>query len=724
MLRLLSALVVVAAALTPGAGSVDKPVRPTDSATAEAASTLPTTASSRMLIAGGWAMPGTMLRVGNTVYVGGAFSQIANRTGSAIVVPTSGGAPEPGFPEVAGGSVTASVSDETSGWYISGSFTNVGGVERPGLAHVRGDDTLDPAFAPGELGDVRALALVGNVLYAGGVQPGTYLVPVLKALDATTGDALPITFDVPPDARNLVALIATGNRLYVAFGSTMFDSRVVAFDAATGAQLWVHTFDFEASHEGAAALALDVDRTKVLVGGEFDDAGNENLEALDVSTGLPTGPTLRVPTGVTSIAVAVNDAYVARRRTTRGSSGLDVINLLTGLEKSWGLIRAERLIVYGQMLYVAGTTAEDESQGVHARVYSAQVSPAKAKAVLKKVSPPLGGTVSTLGAQGGRLFVAGTFSSAGGVTRANLAAFDVRTGKLLPWRPSVDGVVTGLAATNGKIYLGGYFRHVAGRARHGLAAVAATGGGRLLPWRPALSFSSGISLSIGRGRVFVGGTFIPQGEKRAPGKPIRFTHLAAFSASGPGARIKFASHALNTASGGALSAGGVLAVRGSTLVLAEPSRVAAFSVTGNGQHELWRRPVTGTVTAFATSGTTLYLGGQFSQVGGQPRSNLAALALGRKGALLSFAPAVTEHVGALAPLGGVLVYSVASLPPPAWHQALGAVAPDGTILPWRFDADGSVDCIAPFPGGLAVAGSFDWLGPAGHQAAGRFGWLR
>ena len=90
-----------------------------------------------------------MLRVGNTVYVGGAFSQIANRTGSAIVVPASGGAPEPGFPEVAGGSVTASVADGTGGWYLGGSFTNVGGVARPGLAHVRGDGVLDSAFAPG-----------------------------------------------------------------------------------------------------------------------------------------------------------------------------------------------------------------------------------------------------------------------------------------------------------------------------------------------------------------------------------------------------------------------------------------------------------------------------------------------------------------------------------------------------------------------------------------------
>ena len=689
------------------------------SASLDPSFSLPTTPSGRYMLTGFWATPGAMLRVGNTVYVGGAFSQIANRTGSAIVVPSTGGAPQPGFPEVAGGSVTASVADGTGGWYLGGSFTNVGGVARPGLAHVRGDGVLDTAFAPGELGEVRALALVGKVLYAGGVPRGTS-VPVLTPLDATTGAALPIRFEPPADARNLVALVADTDSVYVAFSAWSRGSSVVAFDAATGLQIWVHSFPFDSSREGPTTLALDAKR--LFVGGNFVDAGNENLESLDVSTGTPTGPSFQVSTKVTSIGVFGIEIYVARYRSKRGSSGLDVFNSATGLGRSWGLIRAEQLAAYGSTLYVVGRTAAEERQGVRDRVYSARIG--TAKATLKTVSPPLGGTALTLAPQGGRLFVGGTFSSAGGVARANLAAFDIRTGKLLPWRPSVDGVVTGLAAANGKIYIGGYFGHVAGKTRRSLAAVTATGAGRLLPWRPGLSYSSGVTLAIGHGRVFVGGTFVPVGQKRTPGKPTRFTHLAAFSASGPGVRIKFASHALNMASGGPLGGGGVLTVNGRTLLVSEPSGVAAFSVDGDGRRELWRRPVKGPVKAFATSGATLYLGGRFSQVDGQPRTNLAGLALDRRGALLSFAPTVTQEVGALAPLRGVLVYGVASLPPPAWRQALGAVAPDGTILPWRFDADGSVDFVAPFSGGLAVAGTFDWLGPTGHQAAGRFGWIR
>ena len=385
--------------------------------------------------------------------------------------------------------------------------------------------------------------------------------------------------------------------------------------------------------------------------------------------------------------------------------------MLTGLERSWGLIRAEQLTAYGGMLYVAGRTAADESQGVRARVYSARVWIATAKVVLRKVSPPLGGTASTLGAQGARLFVGGTFSSAGGVARANLAAFDVRTGMLLPWRPSADSVVTGLAAANGKIYVGGYFSHVEGKVRRGLAAVTASGAGRLLPWRPGLSYSSGISLAIGHGRVFVGGTFIPAGQKRTPGSPIGFTHLAAFSASGPGARIPFASHALNTAPGGALgvAASSRFAAARSSSPSLRAWRLSPFD--GDGRHELWRRPVRGTVNAFATSGQLSTSAGDSAESAeGRARTSPPSRSTEEARCSPSHRP-VTQEVVALAPLRGVLIYGgTASSTRRRWHQALGAVAPDGTSAA-AVDAGWEVDCIAPFSGGLVVAGSFDWLGP-------------
>ena len=56
-----------------------------------ARASLPTTVSGHYVVAG---YVNAMVRTGKGVYVGGEFSRIANRTGSAVVVPT-GPCPEP-----------------------------------------------------------------------------------------------------------------------------------------------------------------------------------------------------------------------------------------------------------------------------------------------------------------------------------------------------------------------------------------------------------------------------------------------------------------------------------------------------------------------------------------------------------------------------------------------------------------------------------------------------
>ena len=174
---------------------------------------------------------------------------------------------------------------------------------------MQGDRTLDLTFVPEEFGEVHAVALAGGVLFVGVQLPARRPTPMVRALDATTGSVLPTTFAPPADARNVSALVADGGRLYVAF-----DSGAVAFDAATGSVIWSHATGllFDGHPSGPATLALD--GAHLLVGGRFSDAGNENLEALDSSTGAPTGPSFNVPTAVSSIAVVGDKVYVARAR--------------------------------------------------------------------------------------------------------------------------------------------------------------------------------------------------------------------------------------------------------------------------------------------------------------------------------------------------------------------------------------------------------------------------
>ena len=56
---------------------------------------------------------------------------------------------------------------------------------------------------------------------------------------------------------------------------------------------------------------------------------------------------------------------------------------------------------------------------------------------------------------GGRLYLAGKFTSVDGAPRANIAAIDPRTGALLPFAARSPGLRTVLAASDGSVYAGG-----------------------------------------------------------------------------------------------------------------------------------------------------------------------------------------------------------------------------------------------------------------------------
>jgi PKD repeat protein len=80
------------------------------------------------------------------------------------------------------------------------------------------------------------------------------------------------------------------------------------------------------------------------------------------------------------------------------------------------------------------------------------------------------------------LYVGGEFTRVGSTTRNRIAAFDVASGALTSFAPSVSGVVKALGATASAVYLGGTVSAVGGVSRSRLAAVSPTGA--LLPWAP------------------------------------------------------------------------------------------------------------------------------------------------------------------------------------------------------------------------------------------------
>lgn len=149
---------------------------------------------------------------GNTTYIADPGT-VAPRRGSALEFDKSTNA-ELGFPQFAGGGVYAVVPDGSGGWYVGGDFDRVAGAVRYGLAHVRGDGSVDPAFP--QLGhepisvfntneSVESLALSadGHTLYVGGFfdqvggQSRTGIASIATSTDTVTSWAPQLTGSFP-----------------------------------------------------------------------------------------------------------------------------------------------------------------------------------------------------------------------------------------------------------------------------------------------------------------------------------------------------------------------------------------------------------------------------------------------------------------------------------------------------------------------------------------------
>ena len=106
--------------------------------------------------------------------------------------------------------------------------------------------------------------------------------------------------------------------------------------------------------------------------------------------------------------------------------------------------------------------------------------------LITSFAPDLNGQARVVAASpnGSRIYVGGDFTRADGQVRNRIAAYDTRTGALVPnVAPSANAQVRAIAATDSTVYFGGSLSAVGSVSRTRLAAVRASDGG-LLPWAP------------------------------------------------------------------------------------------------------------------------------------------------------------------------------------------------------------------------------------------------
>jgi hypothetical protein len=268
-------------------------------------------------------------------------------------------------------------------------------------------------------------------------------------------------------------------------------------------------------------------------------------------------------------------------------------------------------------------------------------------------SPNANGRVNALAVSGGTVYAAGLFTSIGGQPRNRLAAVDASSGAATPWDPNPNDHVIALEVSGGTIYAGGWFTSIGGQPRYFIAAIdAATGAATA--WNPdAGGYDCYVSaLAVSGGTVYAGGTF------EAIGGQLR-NNIAALDATtgaatawnpdaGPNPDFRHRANVQTLAvSGGTVYVGG-----GFTTIGGQPrNNLAALDAT-TGAATAWDpNPNYYYIFDLEVSGGTIKVGGGFDTIGGQPRNCLAALYLDRDVAT-TWAANANSYVNALATIGG------------------------------------------------------------------------
>ena len=248
------------------------------------------------------------------------------------------------------------------------------------------------------------------------------------------------------------------------------------------------------------------------------------------------------------------------------------------------------------------------------------------------------------------MYVGGDFSSVGGQTRNNAAAVDATSGAVTPWNPNPkDGQysnsVYAIVAYGGVIYAAGNFYNIGGQQRTGLAALDPSIG-LATAWDPKIADGgNGVqvyALAVSGGTVYFGGTFL--GSARV-GKENR-------------------------------------------------NCLAAVDATSGTVRSNWHPEPNYTVLSLAVSGGTIYVGGNFSTIGGQARSGLAALDA-VTGAAKDWQPKAGRSVYALAVSGAMVAVgtSFQMVGGQSRNRLAALDAATGALTPWNPSADNTVLCL-------------------------------
>ncbi len=657
-----------------------------------------------------WATDGVVrasVQRGGTLYIGGNFSYVAPMVRNFALLQPTGEGRLAMQAPRVNNTIFAIEPDGFGGWFIGGAFSSVDGLTRNGIAHILPDGTVNPTWNPNP--DVNSV------------------INVLKR----SGSVLYVGGNF--------ATIGGQTRPFLAALNTTGTGTATTWNPSAGGNV------------NGEVFALAVSGSTLYVGGRFTFIGGQTRNraaafTLPSNTANSWNPNVGgagSPT-VFTISVTGSTAYLGGQFDTVGGparNALAATNATTGAVTTWApnvvnIFGAEiiyAIIATASTVYIGGQFTDigtSDAGGI------AALSATTGALVAGWQADTTGAPIYSMALVGNTLYIGGYFSLVtgyGGIARSSIAALNATNGSILSWNPRAQ-IGTGLAGVNAiavqnnVVAAGGTIDLIGGIATESVAALNINTGEAFSNFIMDIeSFGDGVHalvLSSDNNTLFMGGDFDQVGIN---GSALQNrTDLAS---------INLINNTLNPWNPGANSPGiettFALAVSGNTLYVGgtfselggQTRNYLGAVSTITGTTTTWNPNANGTVFTMDISGNTLYVGGQFSQMFSTTRNNAAAFDL-TTGNLTSWNPNVTpnrveaiEATPSVVYLGGWFTNVGGN----TRRYAAAVNTTTGAATAWNPDLDNFVYSIAVGNGGTVyVGGDFSQAGTTARSGLAAF----
>ncbi|MEA2168446.1 MAG: hypothetical protein QOF76_1746, partial [Solirubrobacteraceae bacterium] len=401
--------------------------------------------------------------------VGGDFQSVAgNPVRRVAVLDATSGASLAGGLDITGGVNT--VATDGTRVFVGGSIVTVDGKRRANLAAFNADGTLAP-FAGGVSGIVRALAVAGGKLYAGGdfgnaTGQGDAAATGRRHLASfDTADGTLTTFN--PDIEGSVsALAADATNLYVAGPLSKIKN---------------------VTHGGVAAFALGNDTPLT-----FDPAPDGGVSALAL-----TGSRLYAGGSFSKLSgLAGTPARASLAAFDLPALSLDAGFLPPAVDRPiYALAASDTAVFAGGAFSNVGATS---------RARLARFAPADG--ALTAWNAQVSDSVFALDLAGTTVYAGGAFGLVGGKIRDHAAGIDTETAVPTEWNPAPDRSITAITHDAASLFFAGGFQNVGTVPQNYFAAFAAPGSAGPTPTPTPTTVSSATPTASPTGVPITAGT--------------------------------------------------------------------------------------------------------------------------------------------------------------------------------------------------------------------------